>query len=70
MPKFINQKIFSSIISCKKSEIILPKEVIDFMNHEMNTNLPNIIINDPKKDLNYSIQLEEAHNLLILVIII
>lgn len=58
-----NKNIFSSKIRGEKSEDILPKEVINFINPEMPPNLPNIKINGPKKDLNNYIYFEEAHNL-------
>ena len=58
-----NKNLFSSKIRGKKSENILQKEVINFINPEMPLNLQNIKINDPKKDLKNSIYLEEAHNL-------
>ena len=58
-----NKNLFSSKIRGKKSENILQKEVINFINPEMPPNLQNIKINDPKKDLKNSIYLEEAHNL-------
>jgi len=60
-----NKNIFLSKIRGKKSEDILPKEVINFINPEMPPNLPNIKINAPKKEdsLNNYLYHEETHNL-------
>ena len=60
-----NKNIFSSKIRDKKSEDILPKEVINFINPEMPPNLPNIKINAPKKEDSFNNYLyhEETHNL-------